>query len=147
MFKPIQICRNYLSDWVLLIIHGNYWLKDSLLRFRIWSHLQLAGGGCFWNWRKKKGTVAAGLSSRRPPRRWMKSQIVFNQNTRPTWQTTHSNSEGPGARAMHFKRTPSRLPVSNKWGLPLSPSRFSEDITNVNDLRLPREEEAGSRVW
>lgn len=79
MFKPTQICRNYLPDWVLLIIHGNYWVKDSLLRFRTWSHLQLAGGGCFWNWRTKKGAVAAGLSSRRPPRRWMKPQIVFNQ--------------------------------------------------------------------
>lgn len=43
------------------------------------QHLQLAGRGCFWNRRKKEGAIAAGLSSGRPPRRWMKAQIVFNQ--------------------------------------------------------------------
>lgn len=48
---------------------------------------------------------------------------------------------------MHFKHTPSRWSVSNKLDLSHSPSRFSKDITNVNDLCLPLEEEAGSRVW
>lgn len=48
---------------------------------------------------------------------------------------------------MHFKPTPSHWSVSNKLDLSLYPSRFSEDITNVNDLCLPREEEAGSWVW
>lgn len=35
---------------------------------------------------------------------------------------------------MHFKHTPSLQSVSNKLDLSLPPSRFSEDITNVNDL-------------
>lgn len=35
---------------------------------------------------------------------------------------------------MHFKHTPSLRSVSNKLDLSLPPSRFSEDITNVNDL-------------
>lgn len=38
---------------------------------------------------------------------------------------------------MHFKHTPSLRSVSNKLDLSLPPSRFSEDITNVNDLCLP----------
>lgn len=44
---------------------------------------------------------------------------------------------------MHLKRTPSRRSVGNKLDLSLYPSRFSEDITSVNDLCLPWEEEAG----
>jgi hypothetical protein len=76
-----------------------------------------------------------------------KSQIVFNQNTKSTWQKPHSNSKGLGAKGMHFKHTPSHWSVSYKLALSLSPSRFSEDITNVNDLCFPQEEETGNRVW
>lgn len=45
----------------------------------------------------------------------MKSPIVFNQIPRPTRQTAHSNSEGPGARAMHLKVLPADfLSVTNE---------------------------------